>query len=453
MTSNSSVGAYGYPPAGQPRPHAVLQAGASSYGYDANGNMIDRAGETITYDGQNRPVAMAGSSFVYGPDGARLKKIVGAAGTLHPGDDYEIAPGGAVTKYLPGGAKRAGEATFWLHRDHLDSLHVITDAAGAAVQRLAHYPCGDRLATATGHAESKGWIGQRQDETGLVYLHARYYDPTIARFVSADPANPLAPGVGLNRYAYAGNDPVNISDPSGFARDHHPGTGEDEKESRFETDAPSGLRDIEEKREAKLAPPRPTLLSSRFSTVTLGGATSVNIGILENLKYTPIGPLKIVGIQVGRLKNKEIGLGAGVGLLGGFALTHKYDEAGTLYVDDFGIYVGISRPLEGPIGVGNMNIGVKATLSAGFNLDDMRGLSGVSANIGVHGPSPFGGPVVGMGPSVNMKGGKGITGGEFSVGPGLGLYGEARATAVVSVRSIVEAIGSGKPSDAVYFDD
>jgi len=88
--------------------------------------------------------------------------------------------------------------------------------AGAEVQRLTHFPYGDRRGTATGHPESKGWIGQRQDETGLVYLHARYYDPAIARFVSADPSNPLAPGVGLNRYAYAGNDPINNKDPEGL---------------------------------------------------------------------------------------------------------------------------------------------------------------------------------------------------------------------------------------------
>ncbi|KAB0264979.1 RHS repeat-associated core domain-containing protein, partial [Microvirga brassicacearum] len=54
-------------------------------------------------------------------------------------------------------------------------------------------------------------------ETGLVYLNARYYDPKVGRFLSPDSLDPTLPGVGTNRYAYANNDPINRSDPSGFA--------------------------------------------------------------------------------------------------------------------------------------------------------------------------------------------------------------------------------------------
>ncbi|MBK5571671.1 MAG: RHS repeat-associated core domain-containing protein [Ensifer sp. SSB1] len=62
----------------------------------------------------------------------------------------------------------------------------------------------------------KGYIGERFDpETGLQYLNARYYDPKLGRFISPDDWNPTLPGVGSNRYAFAGDDPVNNSDPSG----------------------------------------------------------------------------------------------------------------------------------------------------------------------------------------------------------------------------------------------
>ena len=47
-----------------------------------------------------------------------------------------------------------------------------------------------------------------------VYYRARYYDPSIGRFISRDPAG--MPD-GVNRYAYVGNDPVNYTDPSGLA--------------------------------------------------------------------------------------------------------------------------------------------------------------------------------------------------------------------------------------------
>jgi RHS repeat-associated protein len=54
----------------------------------------------------------------------------------------------------------------------------------------------------------QGLIGQRHDdETGLIYLNARYYDPVLARFIQPDPLDPIIPGVDVNRYAYAGNSP------------------------------------------------------------------------------------------------------------------------------------------------------------------------------------------------------------------------------------------------------
>ena len=108
--------------------------------------------------------------------------------------------------------------TFWLHRDHQGSIQAITDATGAEVQRFQYYPYGDRLNTATAHDESKGWIGERQDTTGLFYLHARYYDPVIGRFVTPDWLDPMDPRVGPNRYAYSLNNPVMYVDPGGNAR-------------------------------------------------------------------------------------------------------------------------------------------------------------------------------------------------------------------------------------------
>ncbi|MGP1393957.1 MAG: RHS repeat-associated core domain-containing protein [Inquilinaceae bacterium] len=223
MTSNSAVGSYSYPTPGAARPHAATSAGGWTYTYDANGNMLSGAGRTFTYDGENRPVAIDGLTFAIGPDGQRWKKTDGGTTvTLYLGD-VEIQ-GGTLTKYLPGGAKRTGTLSgtniesFWLHRDRQGSIQAVTDAAGLIVRTETHLPYGDTLATTGSHVESKGYIGQRQDaETGLLYLNARYYDPVLARFTSPDPSDPTAPGVGLNRYAYAANNPVGYSDPGGLS--------------------------------------------------------------------------------------------------------------------------------------------------------------------------------------------------------------------------------------------
>ena len=64
--------------------------------------------------------------------------------------------------------------------------------------------------------EEKGFIGERYDEeAGLSYLNARYYDPALGRFIQPDWWEVTEPGVGTNRYAYSFNDPVNLSDPNG----------------------------------------------------------------------------------------------------------------------------------------------------------------------------------------------------------------------------------------------
>ncbi|HEY7749138.1 MAG TPA: RHS repeat-associated core domain-containing protein, partial [Aestuariivirgaceae bacterium] len=65
---------------------------------------------------------------------------------------------------------------------------------------------------------SKGYIGERYDqESGLMYLHARYYDPALSRFIQPDTWDPAVEGVGTNRYAYAENDPINKADPNGHS--------------------------------------------------------------------------------------------------------------------------------------------------------------------------------------------------------------------------------------------
>jgi RHS repeat-associated protein len=59
------------------------------------------------------------------------------------------------------------------------------------------------------------------DNTGLYYYNARYYDPGIGRFISADtivpnPANPQS----LNRYSYCLNNPLKYTDPTGHMDDY-----------------------------------------------------------------------------------------------------------------------------------------------------------------------------------------------------------------------------------------
>jgi RHS repeat-associated protein len=211
---------YTYPLASLPGPHEPAQKPspepAPAQAGDANGNTLSDGPRSFTYDGDNRPVGVSGVTYVYGPDSARLKKITGTATTLYLGDDVELA-NSVWTKYITGDAKKVGATTTWMHRDHLSSVRLVTNASGLENERANYRPFGAQFPALS---QSKGYIGEKFDaETGLHYLHARWYDPALARFLTPDDWDPTGPGVGTNRYAYSYNDLINFADPSGHGKD------------------------------------------------------------------------------------------------------------------------------------------------------------------------------------------------------------------------------------------
>lgn len=92
----------------------------------------------------------------------------------------------------------------------------MTDANGYQIGSTVKYlPFGE---TRMGSVPTdKLFTGQRLDETGLYYYNARYYDPTLGRFISPDtiipnPANPQC----FNRFSYCLNNPLKYIDPIGL---------------------------------------------------------------------------------------------------------------------------------------------------------------------------------------------------------------------------------------------
>lgn len=77
-----------------------------------------------------------------------------------------------------------------LHRDALESVRAVTNAAGLKAERSLFRPFGEEAATRFDLAtavETKVFIGQRMDaDAGLHYLNARYYDPKLAMFIQPD---------------------------------------------------------------------------------------------------------------------------------------------------------------------------------------------------------------------------------------------------------------------------
>ncbi|WP_420336453.1 RHS repeat domain-containing protein [Roseibium sp.] len=229
ITFNSSVGVYTYPDPSNPQPHAVTAAGSFSYSYDVKGNLVSGGGRTIAYDGEDRPVSITyngqTTSFVYAPDGKRLKKIAGGQTTLYLGADEEITPAGTHIKHPHSDVRKAGTEINWMHRDHLSSVKLMSDAAGAVISENFFRPYGERsdvqIPPLGTPRESKGWIGERDDpETGLTYLNARYnptqfVDPRGEQTYGPDmPFEGLGPYPGADHYfSKEWQDPPH-SDPS-----------------------------------------------------------------------------------------------------------------------------------------------------------------------------------------------------------------------------------------------
>jgi RHS repeat-associated protein len=97
------------------------------------------------------------------------------------------------------------------------SVRALADETGNVTDRYDYDAFGNLIAK-TGTTRNTWFFGAQQlDSTpGLYYLRARYYEPRFGRFTARDPfAGRILDPVTLHPYIYAGNDPMNRSDPTG----------------------------------------------------------------------------------------------------------------------------------------------------------------------------------------------------------------------------------------------
>ncbi len=111
---------------------------------------------------------------------------------------------GGVVNYYHGDALGTTRAMTTQGRTQTDTRE--TDAFGNL------WGPGSNLATPTPFGYAGAWGYQTDADSGLMLLGHRYYDASVGRFISRDPAQ-----AGYNWYAYADNDPVNFVDPEGLA--------------------------------------------------------------------------------------------------------------------------------------------------------------------------------------------------------------------------------------------
>jgi RHS repeat-associated protein len=132
-------------------------------------------------------------------------------GGASPGSPL-LSDGAAV--YTAGLSERRGGQSKYYQSDLQGSLNNLTAANGDATDSSWFDSFGLRYGhvgttpTPFGYAASSGY---QKDATGLILAGHRFYDPSIGRFLSRDPA-----GHGTNWYAYCDNNPVTQTDPLGL---------------------------------------------------------------------------------------------------------------------------------------------------------------------------------------------------------------------------------------------
>jgi RHS repeat-associated protein len=133
-----------------------------------------------------------------------------------------------MTRYYLAGGQRVAfrviksgqtDKVFYLLADHLGSTNVVMQVGGV-VERTTYTAWGE-LRTGSINSTDRQYTGQiNESELGLYFYNARYYDPDLGRFISADtivpqPGNPQD----WDRFSYVQNNPINFYDPSGHCYD------------------------------------------------------------------------------------------------------------------------------------------------------------------------------------------------------------------------------------------
>lgn len=202
--------------------------------YDANGNLVymfdtaTQVGTVYTWDARSRLIGIASpevnATFAYDALNRRAEKTINGVTTQY------IYDGLNVIKEI----RNPGQSTDFIHSLNIDEplylqkpdgtmRYYLADALGSVVALVdggtgnvttsyAYDPFGQVTVTGS-DANPFQYTGRENDGTGLYYYRARYYSPTLRRFISEDP---IGLAGGLNFYAYVQNNPVNWVDPWGL---------------------------------------------------------------------------------------------------------------------------------------------------------------------------------------------------------------------------------------------
>jgi len=219
-----------------------------NYTYDSNGNLIkqrrsrkedddweDSKVTQYSYDYENRLIKILkdkdSSKYLYDGLGRRIRTIKDDTATDYLYDNlipiietknnkittYTRNPNysggiGSIISSLKTNEDGKGKELYY-HYDGLGSITNLSNPKGKTKANYSYDGFGNLINRKGGKSNPYTFSTKEQDKTGLIYFGARYYDPSIGRFITPDPLGMVD---GPNLYTYVNNNPINFIDPWGL---------------------------------------------------------------------------------------------------------------------------------------------------------------------------------------------------------------------------------------------
>lgn len=209
----------------------LSSANSTSFTYDDNGNISAKGSNSFQYDYENclKKVTTSQGTWEYEYDGVgnriEIKNgsdtrrfLVDQTGMTQALAEYD-GNGNLIAYYIYGlGLIYKVDASgnpYYYHYDFTGNTVAMTDSSGSIVNKYAYTPFGTLVGskeTVSNPFRYVGKYGVMDDNNGLFYMRARYYDAETGRFITKDP---IGFAGGVNLYAYVKNNPMKWIDPTG----------------------------------------------------------------------------------------------------------------------------------------------------------------------------------------------------------------------------------------------
>jgi RHS repeat-associated protein len=204
----------------------LVEREGKALSYDAAGNLTGDGSNEYSWNARGQLTKISGATsagFSYDPFGRRASKTLGGTTTklLSDGPNVvqESVEGSVTANVLTGLAldqvfsRTTSAGTSSYLSNVLGSTIALANSSAEVKTSYSYDPFGGPTITGATTDNPYQFTGRENDGTGLQYNRARYYSPSMGRFISQDPAG--AEGSGINLYGYVVGNPMDYTDPSG----------------------------------------------------------------------------------------------------------------------------------------------------------------------------------------------------------------------------------------------